>query len=102
MNLWKETKYIKNDQLKTILNSLHELVRNAVLEIQQTYVDALKKGGIFDEKAQKEALARCLEVINTNMPKEIKTWLDANVSNIEEYLKGLIEAQIAANHIGGK
>jgi hypothetical protein len=95
-------KYIKNDKLKTILNSLNELVRNSVLEIQQTYVDSLKKGGMFDEEAQKEALARCLDVINTNMPKDVKEWLDANVGDVEAYLKGLIEAQIGSMRIGGK
>ena len=29
-------KYIKNDELKGIVNSLNELVRNSVLEIYQT------------------------------------------------------------------
>ena len=95
-------KYIKNDKLKTILNSLNELVRNSVLEIQQTYVDSLKKGGMFDEEAQKEALARCLDVINTNMPKDVKDWLDANAGDVEAYLKWLIEAQIGSMRIGGK
>lgn len=94
-------KYIKNDKLKTILNSLNELVRNSVLAIQQTYVDALKKEGKFDEEAQKEAFERCLEYIKTNMPKDVKDWLDANSGDVEAYLRGLIEAQIASIKIGG-
>lgn len=95
-------KYIKNDKLKTILNSLNELVRNSVLAIQQTYVDALKKDGKFDEEAHKEAMSRCLEYIKVNMPNDVKTWLDANVVDVEAYIKGLIEAQIASIKIGGK
>lgn len=95
-------KYVKNDKLKTVLNSLHELVKDSVLEIQQTYVEALKKDGMFDAEAQKEALERCLLVIKTNMPKDIKAWLDANVSDIEAYLKTLIEATISGLKIGGK
>lgn len=87
-------KYIKNDELKGIVNSLNELVRNSVLEIYQTYVEALKKGGIFDEKAQNEALERCLALINRNMPEKVHAWLEANYGDIEEYLKSLIEAQI--------
>ena len=87
-------KYIKNDELKGIVNSLNELVKNSVLEIYQTYVEALKKGGIFDEKAQNEALERCLTLINKNMPEKVHAWLEANYGDIEAYLKSLIEAQI--------
>lgn len=87
-------KYIKNDELKGIVNSLNELVRNSVLEIYQTYVEALKKGGIFNETAQKEAQERCLALINRNMPENVHAWLEANYGDIEAYLKSLIEAQI--------
>ena len=87
-------KYIKNDELKGIVNSLNELVRNSVLEIYQTYVEALKKGGIFDEMAQNEALERCLALINRNMPEKVHAWLEANYGDIEAYLKSLIESQI--------
>ena len=87
-------KYIKNDELKGIVNSLNELVRNSVLEIYQTYVEALKKGDIFNETAQKEAQERCLAIINRNMPENVHAWLEANYGDIEAYLKSLIEAQI--------
>ena len=87
-------KYIKNDELTGIVNSLNELVRNSALEIYQTYVEALKKGGIFDETAQKEAQERCLALINRNMPEKVHAWLEANYGDIETYLKSLIEAQI--------
>ena len=56
-------KYVKNDKLKTILNSLNETVRNAVSEVYQTYVEALKKDGMFDAEAQKEALNKALIII---------------------------------------
>ena len=87
-------KYIKNDELKGIVNSLNELVRNSVLEVYQTYVESLKKGGIFNETAQNEALERCLALINRNMPENVHAWLEANYCDIEAYLKSLIEAQI--------
>ena len=94
-------KYVKNDKLKTILNSLHELVKDSVLEIQQTYVETLKKDGMFNAEAQKEALERCLLVIKTNMPKDVKAWLDANVGDLEAYLKTLIESTIGSFKISG-
>ena len=88
-------KYIKNEKLKTILNSLHNLIKNSVLEVYQTYVEELKDKNIFDAKAQKKALERCLKIINTNMPIEVEEWLKLNYTDIESYIKGLIEAQIA-------
>ena len=87
-------KYVNDAKLKSILSSLNNLVQNSVLEVYQTYVEALKKAGSFDAEAQKLALERCLALIKANMPKDIETWLKANYSNIESYLKSLIEAQI--------
>lgn len=96
-------KYIKNQELKDILNSLHDLIRNSVLEVYQTYVEALKDKDMFDKKAQKMALERCLELIKTNMPPKVEEWLKSNVKDIDAYLKGLIEAQIGAlKNSGGK
>lgn len=87
-------KYVNDAKLKSILTSLNNLVQNSVLEVYQTYVEALKKAGSFDAEAQKLALERCLALIKANMPKDIETWLKANYSNIESYLKSLVEAQI--------
>lgn len=95
-------KYIKDKELKEIINSLHELVRASVLEIYQTYVEELKDKNMFDEKAQKEALQRCLDLIRVNMPDKVKSWLETNVSDIQKYLRSLIEAQIGLLKNGGK
>lgn len=87
-------KYVNDAKLKSILTSLNNLVQNSVLEVYQTYVEALKKAGSFDAEAQKLALERCLALVKANMPKDLETWLKSNYSNIESYLKSLIEAQI--------
>lgn len=87
-------KYIKNDKLKTILSSLNETVRNAVSEVYQTYVEALKKDGMFDAEKQKEALNKALEIIKTNLPTDVMNWVKENYSDIDAYFKSLIEAAI--------
>ena len=87
-------KYVKNDQLKRILNSLNETVKNAVSEVYQTYVEALKKDGMFDAEAQKEALSRALEIIKTNLPSDVMAWVQDNYTDIDAYFKSLIEAAI--------
>ena len=96
-------KYVKDQKIKDIVNSLHQLVRDSVLEVYQLYVEELKKNDNFNRDAQKLALSRCLELIKTNMSNEVKTWLEANYSDINAYLKSLIEAQIGAlKNSGGK
>lgn len=87
-------KYVKNDKLKTILNSLNETVRNAVSEVYQTYVEALKKDGMFDAEAQKEALNKALIIIKTNLPTGALDWVKENYSDIDAYFRSLIEATI--------
>ena len=87
-------KYVKNNNAKNILNSLLTLVKSSVLEIQQTYVDTLKKQGSFDINAQKIALEKCYDKVITNMPKEMENWVRSNYSDIESFIKGLIESQI--------
>lgn len=87
-------KYVKNDKLKTILNSLNEVVKNAVLEVYQTYVEALKKDGMFYIERQKEALNKALEIIKTNLPADVMQWVQDNYSDIDTYFKSLIEAAI--------
>lgn len=87
-------KYVKNDKLKNILASLNEVVQKAVSEVYQTYVEALKKDGMFDEAAQKEALNKALEIIKTNASKDVMKWLQANYTDIDAYLKSQIEAVI--------
>ncbi len=96
-------KYIKDQKTKDIINSLHQVVRDSVLEVYQTYVEYLKENDMFDAKAQKLALERCLTLIKTNMSRDVKLWLEANVGDITAYLKSLIEAQIGSlKNCGGK
>lgn len=89
------SKKIKNEKIRGIMNSLNDIVNKATLEVYQTYVEELKEKNIFDREAQKTALSRALKLIETNLSKEVEEWLKTNVSDVEEYLKGLIEAQIA-------
>ena len=87
-------KFIKNDKLKRLMNELNVLVQNSVNEVYQTYVDDLKKGGVFNKECQKEALTKALELMRNNMSADLSKWVNENHTNVTEYLKGLIEAQI--------
>lgn len=95
-------KHVKNEDLKTTINSLNDLVKTSVLEIYQVYVEELKDKDIFDKEAQKNALNWCLDSIKANMPSKVKNWLETNFANADDYLKMLIESTIASLKNGGK
>ena len=94
-------KWVKNDELKQIMTSLYQLVKSAVLDIQQTYVDEMKKNNMFDYEAQKIAVEKSLKVIKANMPMKVESWLKSNYIDIDNYLRTLIEAQVKSLKIGG-
>lgn len=87
-------KYVKSKELKDILLSLNEVVKTIVADVQQTYVDGLKKDGMFDAEKQKEALNLALEKIKVSLPTNVHTWLQKNQTDIDEYLKSLIEGAV--------
>lgn len=87
-------KFVKDSKLKNILASLNEVVQKAVSEVYQTYVEALKKDGMFNAETQKEALNKALEIIKTNASKDVMDWLKANYTDIDVFLKSQIEAMI--------
>ena len=94
-------KWVKNDELKQIMTSLYQLVESAVLDVQQTYVDEMKKHNMFDYEAQKLAVEKSLKVIKANMPMKVESWLKSNYIDIDNYLRTLIEAQVKTLKIGG-
>ena len=84
-------KKIKNKDTKALIN---DTVKHCVLDVYQTYVEALKDKNVFDADAQKEALNKCLELIKKELPATALSWLNLTYNNIEEHLKTLIESQI--------
>lgn len=88
-------KHVKDEELKTTLNSLHETVKNSVLETYQVYVEGLKDAGMFDGQAQQHALDLCVEKIKENITPKAWQWVKDNAPNARRYLESMIEAQIA-------
>lgn len=90
---WLNSK-IKNEKLAKFTTEITTIVMNAVKTIMQTYVDSLKQEGAFTEEKQKEALAKCLTIIKSQLTPELCNYIKDNFGDIEEYLKGLIESTI--------
>ena len=92
---WLSTK-IKDKKLCSLALQLNEIVKRAVMTITQTYVDNMKKQNAFDGEAQKNALNKCLGIINTQLTRELRDYIEENFGDIQSYLVTLVESTIAS------
>lgn len=90
---WLNTK-IKNEKAAKWASDLTSIVSNAVLSVTQTFVDAMKKAGKFDEAAAKEAKDKALSIITSQLTPELKDYITSNFGDMTEYLSNLVEAMV--------
>ena len=86
-----------NDLSKKYIAMLTDTVTNAVIAVKQTYVDALKGKNAFTAEAQKEAFTMAYTAVLNNLTDEAKTYLNEVYSDLENYIKVLIEAKVREN-----
>lgn len=98
---WLNSK-IKDKKLAMWSTAVTTIVMGAVQSVFQTYVEALKKEGKFDEAAQKEANERALMIIKSQLTDELKVYIMDNFGDMEEFLKEQIEAMIYQLKVQGK
>lgn len=86
-----------NDLSKKYIGMLTDTVTNAVIAVKQTYVDALKGKNAFTAEAQKEAFTMAYTAVLNNLTDEAKVYLNEAYSDLESYIKVLIEAKVHEN-----
>lgn len=101
--LRKAAKKISNDTdnelLKGAIDEAADAVTTAVSYTSQTYVDALKKDGIFDAEAQKVALQTSLDMTTTLLSEAARSILESVYGDLNKYLLGKIEAEVRAQKL---
>ena len=90
---WLNTK-IKDENAKQQLTVATDIVTNAVRSVFQTYVEALKKNGTFDNESQKVALIKAKDDALAQMSDEIKEYITKNYGNLETWIITQIESTI--------
>src|SRR3990172_6326880 len=90
--------HIKNEKLRTMLLSVDDAVKVAILSVQQTYLDDIKKS-LADGKltsAEKQHAARlALAVVKQQLPPEILALLQATFGDkLDAWLTTRIEASV--------
>ena len=90
---WLNAK-IKDKKLAEAMTQILSIAENCVKEVFQTFVDSLKKEGMFDEEAQKEAFNKCKEKIKSQLSIELIQFIQDNFGDVESYITSLIESTI--------
>jgi hypothetical protein len=86
---------VNNDNLVKYFNILEDAVSTSVKAVAQTYVDALKKEGSFDQESKEEAFIMAkTKVLSTVGDSAIKAIKEIKGEKWEEYLEDKIEAAI--------
>ena len=85
---------MNNELVTKYSNMLEEIIISCVNATNQTFVDALKKQGAFDEAAQKEAFARTYNDVMAILSKECYECLAEAISDLEVYITNKIEAEV--------
>lgn len=94
---------VQKEQLKKktdneLLNKYIDMAANTIADYvtttNQTYVDALKKEGKFDEEAQKVAFQKTLNAVLALLTKEAKEYLTEAYGDLNLYLTNKIESTV--------
>lgn len=88
---------IDNDTVLKLLDIAEEVCCECVSAVDQTYVDNLKKQGLFDKDAQKEAFEMCKKQILVNLSDAAKSAVLAVNGDLDEWIAMQIESTIKYN-----
>lgn len=90
---WLKTK-TKNEVLTKAIERAGNIIINAANATTQTYVEALKKAGTFDEEAQKTAFNMTMTSVLTLLNDETKQAIIDTYGDLEKWLTTEIEAAV--------
>lgn len=87
----------KNETEKKYINMLNDTISSCVAATTQTYVDALKKQGSFDLKAQQVAFSMTYEAVIKLLTEEATEYLNEAIGDLSIYITQKIEAEVSSN-----
>lgn len=93
----EQEKKLENDQLVKYIDAATDAISKAVLTVNQTYVDSLKKQGKFDEAAAKAAKQMAIDKAKALITENSKKAIETLYSDFEAYLNDAIEELVREN-----
>lgn len=95
----ENTAKIDNDKLIQYVETVTDSIAIAVLTVQQTYVDELKKAGKFTKEAQETAKQMAIDKAKELITTEGKEAIETLYNDFEKYLESSIESMVKENKI---
>ena len=95
----EQEKNLENDQLVKYIDAATDAISKAVLTVNQTYVDSLKKQGKFDEEAAKTAKQMAIDKAKAWITEDSKAAIETLYSDFEAYLNDAIEELVRENKV---
>ena len=95
----EQEKNLENDQLVKYIDAATDAISKAVLTVNQTYVDSLKKQGKFDEEAAKTAKQIAIDKAKSLITEDSKASIETLYSDFEAYLNDAIEELVRENKV---
>ena len=89
-----------NDEAHKYLDMTEQLIKDAVDQVQQTYVENMKAEKLFDSNAQKEAFQMVKVSVLNMMNERTQEIVFEAVGDFDEYLRNKIEARVYQLHAG--
>ena len=87
----------KTEQANDLIDKVNKITNSAVITVTQTYVDGLKKDGVFDKEAQEQAFEKAKESVMSMITSEMVDVIKNTYTDFDEYIKTQIESCIANN-----
>lgn len=85
---------INNNKAANFLSTATTIIINAVRSVFQTYVEALKKEGKFDEASQKLALLKARDIALNQITDDVKNYITSTYGDLDTWINTNIEATI--------
>ena len=93
---------IDNERVLQVIKVVEDIVLEVVRYTNQTYVDELKKTGKFDDAARRNAFSKTCGLVKKFLSNKyysaIKKIYNFNDSEMDSYLKCLIESAVSAEN----
>lgn len=83
-----------NDTAKKYTDMVYDTVVKCVIATNQTYVESLKKEGVFTKEAQEEAFNRTMDAVLTILNQDAKDYIIETTGDLNTYLTQLIESEV--------
>ena len=82
---------------KKYINMLNSTITDCVIATTQTYVDSLKKQGVFNADAQKVAFSMTYTSVMNLLTEEATEYLNTIIGDLNLYITQKIEAEVNLN-----